>query len=58
LALGRDIIQKILGDQVQSIIYRNIAKWSLEKSLFFRQLTVVQIEKILDIMQKRNFKAE
>lgn len=35
LAIGREIIIKILGDQVQQIIYRNIAKWSLEKSEVF-----------------------
>lgn len=56
LALGRDIIIKILGDQVQSIIYRNIAKWGFERSPVFGRLNLIQIEKILDLIQKRHFK--
>jgi cGMP-dependent protein kinase len=58
LALGRDIIIKILGDQVQSIIYRNIAKWALERSDVFGKLNLIQIEKILDLIQKRHFKSD
>lgn len=29
LALGRDMVQKLLGDQMQSIIYKNSCKWAI-----------------------------
>lgn len=31
LSLGKDMLKKLLGDQVELIIYKNIAKWALEK---------------------------
>ena len=30
LALGREMITNILGDQVMTIIYKNICKWGLQ----------------------------
>ena len=32
LSLGRDSIIKILGDQVQVIIYHNMQRWAFDKS--------------------------
>lgn len=34
LALGRDLITKILGDQVEYIIYKNQCKWIIQKSKY------------------------
>lgn len=38
LALGRDILTKILGNKVEEIIFRNIAKWTIEKMAIGPQL--------------------
>ncbi|EGR27195.1 protein kinase domain protein [Ichthyophthirius multifiliis] len=50
LALGRDVLTQLLGDKVEVIIYRNIAKWTLEKGKGFKDLNNDQLDKILDIM--------
>lgn len=54
LALGRDIITQLLGNQVQMIIYRNISKWALEGSAIFKKLNRGQIEKLLDKIKLLN----
>ncbi|KAL4510050.1 hypothetical protein ABPG72_010243 [Tetrahymena utriculariae] len=51
LALGRDVLTKLLGDKVEMIIYRNISKWALEKSDGFKELTINQLDKILDSIE-------
>ncbi|KAM3128079.1 hypothetical protein pb186bvf_019842 [Paramecium bursaria] len=53
LALGRDIIQQILGDQVQSIIYKNICKWAMHNSKLFSVLPIQKQEKLLEGVQFR-----
>lgn len=40
LALGREVLTKLLGDKVEMIIYRNISKWALEKTEGFNELTI------------------
>jgi cAMP-binding proteins - catabolite gene activator and regulatory subunit of cAMP-dependent protein kinases len=57
LALGRDTITKILGDQVQIVTFRNVQKWALEKSEPLSKLTKIQVEKIVDSMKISNYKA-
>ena len=57
LALGRDTVTKILGDQVQIVTFRNIQKWAFDKSENFSKLTKIQIEKIIDSMKIINYKA-
>lgn len=56
LALGRDTIQQLLGDQVQSIIYKNSCKWALQKSQLFGKLPVGVIEKLLETVQFKSLK--
>jgi len=48
LALGRDVLNRILGDQVEMIIYKNISKWSLERLEGFQGLNKLQKDKLLD----------
>ncbi|KRX08335.1 Protein kinase-like domain [Pseudocohnilembus persalinus] len=48
LALGRDMLTKILGNKVEEIIWRNIAKWTLQKTSFGSSLEEMQIEHLLD----------
>lgn len=48
LALGRDMISKILGDQVTTIIYKNICKWTLQKSKLLQNLPPSVLDKLLE----------
>lgn len=57
LALGRDTLTKVLGDQVQVITFRNLQKWAIEKDEMLSQLTKIQIEKTVDHMKISNYKA-
>jgi len=57
LALGRDTLNKILGDKIQKIIYRNIQKWAFDKSPILLKLTNIQKQKVIDHMTIKNFKA-
>lgn len=48
LALGRDVLTKLLGEKVEFIIYRNISKWALEKADGFKDLTISQLDRLID----------
>lgn len=39
LALGRNDLNKILGNQVETIIYKNMARWCFEKCSHVNELT-------------------
>lgn len=56
MALGRDMMVKILGDGIQVIILRNTQRWAIQKSQLFSKLTKIQIEKLLDIIKIFNYK--
>jgi cGMP-dependent protein kinase len=56
LALGRDTLTKILGDQVQIITFRNVQKWAFEKNPLLSQLSKIMIEKIVEGMKISNYK--
>lgn len=51
LALGRDVVTKILGDQIQVIVFKNTMRWAFEKNRKLMKLTLSQIEKIIEQMQ-------
>ncbi len=57
LALGRDNITSILGDKIQNIIYRNSQKWAMENNQLLKNLTKIQIEKLNDVFQEKNYNA-
>ena len=57
MALGRDMMVKILGDGIQVIILRNAQRWALEKSSVFSKLNKINLEKIIDCMKIFNYKA-
>jgi cGMP-dependent protein kinase len=48
LAIGRQTISEILGEQVHQIKYRNVQKWAMEGNPLLSKLTKIQFEKILD----------
>lgn len=57
LALGRDSLTKILGDQVHVVTFRNLQKWAFEKNALLSKLTKAQIDKVLDVMKISAYKA-
>ena len=57
LALGRDTLTKILGDQVHVVTFRNLQKWAFEKNPLLSKLNKTQVEKILDVMKISSYKA-
>lgn len=48
LALGRDVLNRILGDKVEVIIYKNISRWSFERIEGFHSLNKLQRDQFLD----------
>jgi cGMP-dependent protein kinase len=51
LALGRDVLTQILGDQIQVITFKNTMRWAFEKNRKLMKLTTSQVEKIIEQMQ-------
>lgn len=45
LALGRESLQSILGNEIQVVVNNNSSRWSLEKNDVFKNLAKVQMEK-------------
>jgi cGMP-dependent protein kinase len=56
LALGREVLTKILGDQIQVITFKNNLKWAFERDRNLNKLTKIQIEKILEQMEIQKYK--
>eukprot|EP01017_Pseudomicrothorax_dubius_P023633 TRINITY_DN2520_c0_g1_i2.p1 TRINITY_DN2520_c0_g1~~TRINITY_DN2520_c0_g1_i2.p1 ORF type:complete len:815 (+),score=191.06 TRINITY_DN2520_c0_g1_i2:35-2479(+) len=56
LALGRDTVTSVLGDQIHVITFKNIQKWALEKNALLSKLTKSQIEKVVENMKIINYK--
>jgi cGMP-dependent protein kinase len=57
LSLGRDILVSVLGNKVQLITFKNMIKWSFERSDHLCKLTKQQIEKVSDNIDFVKFKA-
>ena len=51
MALGRDVLTQILGDQIQVITFKNMMRWAFEKNRKLMKLMTAQIEKIIEQMQ-------
>lgn len=58
LALGREVIQKILGEQIQIITFKNIMRWAFERNRRLMKLTASQIEKIMENMNTHKFQKD
>ncbi|KAM3140827.1 hypothetical protein pb186bvf_007054 [Paramecium bursaria] len=58
LAIGREMITKILGDKIQVIMYNNLLKWSFEKNSLLCKLTKIQVEKIVSKIETVNYEAK
>lgn len=50
LSLGKDNLKKLLGQQVELIIYKNIAKWALEKCEGYKELNQNYQNQILGLV--------
>lgn len=51
LALGREQLKEILGDQVLKIINKNQSRWSLQKHATLKKLTKMQQERIISSLE-------
>ena len=51
LALGREQLKEILGDQVQKIIIKNQSRWSLQRHDTLKKLTKMQQERIISNLE-------
>ena len=51
LALGREQLKEILGDQVQKIIIKNQSRWSLQRHATLKKLTKMQQERIISHLE-------
>ena len=47
LALSREDLTRILGDQIEKIRYNNALKWAIDRNPVLNKLTKLQVEKIL-----------
>ncbi|OMJ92780.1 hypothetical protein SteCoe_4414 [Stentor coeruleus] len=56
VAIGRERLTKVLGSQLQHIIYQNTKRISMEKSEVFRQLNPSQALKVLNAFTVQGFK--
>jgi cGMP-dependent protein kinase len=55
LCINRESLTKVLGSQLQNIIYRNSLKISIEKSQYLRVLTKDQQQKLIECAKVRTF---
>ena len=51
ICLGRNAIIKALGDNLESILYRNTIRMTFLKSPFFSKLTDDQLKKVIEKMK-------
>ncbi|CAG9332054.1 PKG_37 [Blepharisma stoltei] len=54
-SLGREDLTRVLGDQLQQIIYRNTQRISIEKSQTLKVLTKSQAETVIDKMKVTSY---
>ncbi|CAD8086198.1 unnamed protein product [Paramecium primaurelia] len=57
LSLSREDITTILGEKIQLIIYTNMQKWAFEKHPQLRDLTKMQIQKIVSNFKIKNYES-
>lgn len=53
LALGREQLREILGDQVQMIIVQNLSRWAIQRHQTIQKFTKIQQERILNHLQQK-----
>lgn len=57
LVLGRDTLNRILGDKVYDITFKNFIKWAFEKNPLLSKLNKSQTDKVIESMKISAFKA-
>lgn len=55
LSLHREHVVKVLGNQLQQVIYKNTQRMAMEKSPAFKDLTTKQREQIITSMSIKNY---
>ncbi|CAD8115157.1 unnamed protein product [Paramecium sonneborni] len=58
LSLSREDITTILGEKIQLIIYTNMQKWAFEKHHQLRDLTKMQIQKIVSNFKIKTYESK
>ncbi|CAD8196555.1 unnamed protein product [Paramecium pentaurelia] len=58
LSLSREDITTILGEKIQLIIYTNMQKWAFEKHPQLRDLTKMQIQKIVSNFKIKTYESK
>lgn len=57
LILSRDTLNKVMGDRVYEITFKNFIRWSLENSNYLERLNSTQIDQLIDHMKLSSFKS-
>ena len=52
-----DSLSSIAGEKFHEILYRNLHIWTFEKTKYLKQLTKIQVNKVIDQMKKKSWKA-
>lgn len=58
LVLGRDTLNRIMGDNIYEVTFKNFIRWAFEKNGTLNQLTREVQERIIDEMKISSFKAQ
>lgn len=58
LVLGRDTLNKIMGENIYEVTFKNFIRWAFEKNAILSQLTKDTQENIIDEMKISSYKAQ
>lgn len=58
LVLGRDTLNRILGDRIFDVTFKNFIRWAFEKNPIINKLSKDIQERIIDEMKISSFKAQ
>eukprot|EP00357_Protocruzia_adherens_P010829 CAMPEP_0115010342 /NCGR_PEP_ID=MMETSP0216-20121206/23254_1 /TAXON_ID=223996 /ORGANISM="Protocruzia adherens, Strain Boccale" /LENGTH=883 /DNA_ID=CAMNT_0002378529 /DNA_START=177 /DNA_END=2828 /DNA_ORIENTATION=+ len=56
IAMGKEDLERILGDKLEDVLYRNVLKLAFEKSKYLKRLLKKQVEGIINKAQIEEFK--
>jgi len=55
VAIGKETLEKILGDQLEDVLFRNVQKLAFDRSHTLRKLLRDQVEKLIAVAEKKKF---
>ena len=56
LILGRDTLNRLMGDQIYDVTFKNFIRWAFDNNSILQRLTKDQTEKFIDNMKISNYK--